>query len=350
METLTRTLEILSNELTKGTLVGAQFYVAHEGFSDGLLGEAAPAVAMARETIMPWLSSGKPITAVLVAQLVESGALEWNAPVQAVIPEFKGAGKESITIEHLLTHTAGLRTAERVPDEFPWPHKIATICESPIEPDWHPGAKAGYHISGTWYLLAEIIQRVTNTSFEEVARKKILDPLGMKNSGFTFAPSSQMGVMMDTTKSPPIPAVELTDTTTLRPGGGARGPIRELALFYRSLLGHGPQILESETIADMTRRHREGMYDWTFLHTMDWGVGFIINSNRYGAETVPYGFGRHASERAFGHGGSQSSCAFADPEHDLVVAWVLNGKCGERAHQTRARALNSAIYEDLGLA
>ena len=88
----------------------------------------------------------------------------------------------------------------------------------------------------------------------------------------------------------------------------------------------------------------------TFLHKLDFGPRFIINSSRYGIETVPYNYGRHASENTFGHSGAQSSCAFADPANGLVVAWICNGLPGERRHQERAREINSAIYKDLGLA
>ena len=130
--------------------------------------------------------------------------------------------------------------------------------------------------------------------------------------------------------------------------------MRELAAFYEMLLGQGSRgavrLLKPQTVWQMTARVREGMFDETFRHTMDWGLGLIINSNRYGVETVPYGYGRHASASTFGHGGSQSSSAFADPERELVVAVVLNGMPGERKHNNRIRDINSAIYEDLGLA
>jgi len=82
---------------------------------------------------------------------------------------------------------------------------------------------------------------------------------------------------------------------------------------------------------------------------MDWGLGFILNSSLYGADTVPYSFGRHASPRTFGHGGAQSSVAFADPEHGLAVALLFNGMPGEARHHVRVREVLSALYEDLGL-
>jgi CubicO group peptidase (beta-lactamase class C family) len=107
--------------------------------------------------------------------------------------------------------------------------------------------------------------------------------------------------------------------------------------------------ISAKTVSELTSRQRRGQFDHTFKHVIDWGLGFIVNSNQYGSETVPYGYGRHCSAETFGHSGSQSSSAFADPAHGLVAAWVCNGMPGERRHQKRARELNSAIYEDLKL-
>ena len=112
----------------------------------------------------------------------------------------------------------------------------------------------------------------------------------------------------------------------------------------------GARLLSPQTIEAMVARHRVGMFDHTFRHVLDFGLGFIINSSMYGKETVPYGYGDHASPRAFGHSGAQSACAFADPEHRLVVAWVCNGQTSEPKHPQRQRAITNAIYEDLGLA
>jgi CubicO group peptidase (beta-lactamase class C family) len=75
----------------------------------------------------------------------------------------------------------------------------------------------------------------------------------------------------------------------------------------------------------------------------------MIDSKQYAGEHA-YGFGPHASADTFGHSGNQSSCAYADPKHGLVVAWTCNGMPGEAKHQARASAINRAIYEDLGLA
>jgi CubicO group peptidase (beta-lactamase class C family) len=139
----------------------------------------------------------------------------------------------------------------------------------------------------------------------------------------------------------------------VRPGANGRGPVRELGRFYEMLQQHGAlqdgRILTPQTIEAMTARHRVGLLDHTFKHVIDFGLGFLINSAQYGPDTVPYGYGRYASPRTFGHSGNQTSCAFCDPERQLVVAWVCNGTPGEPRHQQRQRAVNGAIYEDLAL-
>jgi CubicO group peptidase (beta-lactamase class C family) len=75
----------------------------------------------------------------------------------------------------------------------------------------------------------------------------------------------------------------------------------------------------------------------------------MTNSAHYGENPAPYGYGPHASPRAFGHGGVQSSIGFADPEFGLAVAWACNGQPGEPRHLLRNDAVNAALYEDLGL-
>jgi CubicO group peptidase (beta-lactamase class C family) len=133
--------------------------------------------------------------------------------------------------------------------------------------------------------------------------------------------------------------------TACTPGGAGRGPMRELGRFYEAMLGKGERdgvrIIDTTTAEAMVARHRVGMHDHTFGIVVDWGLGFIIDSVNYG---------RHCSPRTFGHGGGQSSVAFADPERGLVVAVVMNGLPGPQVHYKRLSEITADIYEDLGLA
>lgn len=361
---LPRTLALLEQGRHSILHPGAQLYVSRRGevIADVALGEARPGVPMQPDTLTLWLSAGKPITAVAIAQLVDRGRLSFDDSVAKHLPEFAQGGKESMTLRHLLTHTAGFRDADKLAENLPWDEMIARICATPLEADWIPGAKAGYQIMSSWFILGELIRRVDGREAGRFVREEIFEPLGMRDSWMGIpadqiaAYGERMAMMYYSGRTEfrvhPFWNAE-EDFAACRPGSGVRGPIRELGKFYEALLAsldapHG--LLKPETLRDLISRHREGLFDHTFQHTLDIGLGFIVNSNRYGVETVPYGYGRHASEVTFGHSGSQSSCAFADPEHELVVAWHCNGQPGEPRHQKRAREINSAIYEELGLA
>jgi CubicO group peptidase (beta-lactamase class C family) len=135
-----------------------------------------------------------------------------------------------------------------------------------------------------------------------------------------------------------------------RPGSGFRGPANELARLYSGLLTGNLGNIPPAAIRLFTGRRREGRFDRTFQARVDCGYGFIVNSGGAGPRPAPYGYGPHASAETFGHSGAQTGCGFADPAHGLAVAWLCNGMPGEPAHQRRQREINSAIYEDLGLA
>ena len=354
------TERLLRGPFENGSPGGAQIHIAlgSEIVADDAVGEARPGVAMQIDTVLPWLSAGKPVTALCVAQLVDKGQISLDAPIARYLPSFWQLGKETITVGNLLTHTGGFRAADKIPENLSWDETLARIYETPLEPDWIPGKTAGYHTTSSWFVLGEIVQRLIGESVAPYARKHLFEPLGMTNSWLSIPPEEiesrgkRLGWMHVQTPSQSgfHPTLQTQRSLTqCRPGSSARGPIRDLASLYKFLLNPDPAILKPETVRLFTARHRAGLFDLTFQHIVDFGLGFVLNSNRYGPETVPYGYGRHCSEETFGHSGAQSSCAFADPKHQLIVAWILTAMPGERPHQKRAREINSAIYEDLGL-
>jgi CubicO group peptidase (beta-lactamase class C family) len=128
-----------------------------------------------------------------------------------------------------------------------------------------------------------------------------------------------------------------------------------LGRFFQMLLeggrAKGQVVVDAELVRQFTSRQRAGMFDETFEQPLDWGLGFMVDSKRnFSPPQAPaYGMGPLASDQSYGHGGRESTNAFADPAHKLVVAWVCNQMPGEVAHQQRNNAINRAIYEDLGL-
>ncbi|HTU25304.1 MAG TPA: serine hydrolase domain-containing protein, partial [Pirellulales bacterium] len=209
--------------------------------------------------------------------------------------------------------------------------------------------------------LGELVRIVAGRPLPLVVREKVFEPLGMLDCWIGMpraqwlAYGERIAKLIDTERPQHAPFRYANErgATDCIPGGNGVGPMRELVRFYEMLLAggerQGVRILSPESVRLMTTRQREGMPDATFKRTIDWGLGLIIDSKRYGFENVPYGYGRYASDATFGHGGSQSSVGFADPAHRLAVGCYFNGMAGEAGHQRRLRTVLDALYEDLEL-
>lgn len=358
-----QTLDAIAAGCEQGEQLGVQIYVSRGGepLLDAAWGNARADAPMTRETINLWLSAGKPLTAVLCGRARQQQRFDWQTPVADILPEWRGTECATLTVEQLLTHTSGLREVETGWPETDWPLSVGRALESRPVDGWDSATRAAYSVAVGWFLLGEILVRVSQQPFDRLIRQELLEPLGLANSWCGMR-AEEYATIADrlggTLTRGREGLVDLNWHTRERcgpasPGGNCRGPIRELGHFYEHLLElrDAPRdwSLSSETIAELTRRRRTGRFDETFRHRIDWGLGFIVNSRRYGEATVPYGFGRAASEETFGHGGSQSAMGFADPEHAVVVAWVANGRIGEPKHHRRNRELNAAIYRDLGI-
>jgi CubicO group peptidase (beta-lactamase class C family) len=396
-----RAAELLARGIAEGQYPGAQLYVSRHRrpVLDLALGEARPGVPMSPDTLLVWLSSGKPVTAVAIAQLWERGRLELDDPIARHVPEFGVHGKERITLRHALTHTGGFRLLKVGWPEAGWDEIVARICAMRREPRWEPGEKAGYHTTSSWFLLAEVVRRLGGRPFPEYVREEIFLPLAMDDCWIGmpverwrgYRAADRIAAYWNTEASPaaPHPWDEEPLLTRPSPGGNGCGPMRQLARLYETLLGLGevapaagpgvsgvgPQrrILQPQTVEALVARHRTGMFDHTFRAVMDWGLGVIPNSLPGLAETwdalrerggggggetalrarprrLPYHYGPHASRRAYGHSGFRSSSAFADPAHGLVVALGVTGTPADEAQARHFDAVLAAVYEDLGLA
>ena len=360
---LPRTCAVIQEGIERQLHTGCQLYVSHAGsiVADGGIGESFSGKPMTAETINLWLSSGKPLTAVAILQQWERGRLELDDRVSKFLPEFAVGGKENVTIRHVLTHTAGFRTIETGWPEADWDETIRRISASALESDWIIGQTAGYHTSSSWFILGEILSRLTGLSYAEAIHQELIEPIGMANTWAALTPSQhaaygdRIGRMFARERGglQPLDWHELQRCARPSPGANMRGPIRELGRFYEMLLNlgksrHGP-LLSPQTVEAFVARHRVGKFDLTLAHIVDFGLGVIVDSNQYGPDTVPYGYGKFCSPRTFGHGGAQSSQGWCDRERALVVAYFFNGRPGEGQHSRRARLLNEAIYQDLGL-
>ncbi|MFC3077277.1 serine hydrolase domain-containing protein [Phenylobacterium terrae] len=369
---LPRARQVLEDGMAAGLQVGAQLHVrlAGELVANLALGLAAPGKAMTPDSMMTWLSCSKIVSSVAFARIWEAGLVGLDDPVAAHLPEFAQNGKGGVTLRHLWTHTCGLLGVDNALFAVRYTNtneeNVALICAARPDAGWVPGRKAGYHTSAVFLLLAEIVRRKRGRPFPQVVREEVLLPLGMSDSfvGMTAEEvdryADRLGETFDTTGAEPKPGSWAPDAphqlTHVMPGGNGRGPMRELARLLEMLRRggelDGTRILSPQTVAAMTARHRTGLMDRSWGLRIDWGLGLTLDSKiHHEGRPHLYGYGRHASPRAFGHSGFRTTTAFCDPDAQLVLACSWNGMVADdQVHSARQNALAEAIYEDLGLA
>ncbi|MEX0891683.1 MAG: serine hydrolase domain-containing protein [Gemmatimonadota bacterium] len=134
-------------------------------------------------------SVSKQFTAGAIALLAEEGALDPDADIRTWFPELP-VYERPITVRHLVHHTSGLRdiytlmalAGIRLEDVFPDADALALIARQEGL-NFPPGSDYLYSNSG-YFLLAQLVRRVTGSSLREFTTERILAPLGMADTHF----------------------------------------------------------------------------------------------------------------------------------------------------------------------
>jgi CubicO group peptidase (beta-lactamase class C family) len=142
-------------------------------------------------------SDSKQFTAASIALLVLDGKLSLDDDIREYIPEMPDYGTP-VTINHLIHHTSGIRDIYtlmslgglRIEDVFSDSEAVALIARQK-ELNFKPGDDYLYSNSG-YFLLAQIVKRVTGKSLREFADERIFRPLGMAHTHFHDDPGHVM--------------------------------------------------------------------------------------------------------------------------------------------------------------
>jgi CubicO group peptidase (beta-lactamase class C family) len=197
-----------------------------------------PAVEpMTRDTIFDVASVTKVLaTTPAVMILWERGQIKLDEPVHSYIPEFTGDGKERITVRQLLTHTSGL--PEGVGTHPKWQGTESALrmaCAMKLKAP--PGREFRYS-DIDFFLLGEIVARVSLMPLNEFCAREIYRPLKMADTGYLPGPE----------KLPRIAPTGMTDGVMLR--GRVHDPT---ARFMGGVAGHAGVFTTAPDLARYAR-------------------------------------------------------------------------------------------------
>ena len=131
----------------------------------------------------------KQFTAMLILQLVEQGKVKLDGKVTDYLPDYRKETGDRVTVHHLLNHTSGIPSYTGMPTFFKDvsrnPYGVEEFVKKYASGDleFEPGSKFVYNNSG-YFLLGAIIEKVTGKPYDQVLKENILDPLGMKDTGY----------------------------------------------------------------------------------------------------------------------------------------------------------------------
>jgi CubicO group peptidase (beta-lactamase class C family) len=131
----------------------------------------------------------KQFTSMLLLQLVDKGKIDLQGKLSDYLPYYRKDTGSQVTIHHLLTHSSGIPSYTSIPkffeeisrDPYPVEEFVKKYCSGDLQ--FEPGARYVYNNSG-YFLLGAIIEEITEKTYEEILKKNIFSPLGMKNSGY----------------------------------------------------------------------------------------------------------------------------------------------------------------------
>ncbi len=174
---------------TEGETSGVAVLVARDGeilFQGGFgYADVDQKTPITAETKFRIGSVTKQFTAAAILKLVEQDRLSLEDPLAKYFPEFPGGDR--VTVRHLLNHTSGLKSYTDKPDfivrvtqPIEPSELIASFQNDP--PDFAPGT--GFHYNNSaYFLLGEIIKKVSGKSYGEYLQETFFQPLGMTSTG-----------------------------------------------------------------------------------------------------------------------------------------------------------------------
>jgi CubicO group peptidase (beta-lactamase class C family) len=325
-----------------------------------------------RDSLLGIYSASKGVAHLVVALLVQDGALDLDQRVSHYWPEFGAEGKRDVLLRELLSHQAGLVgtdagfSMQELADD-----QLVAERLGAQRPFWRPGTASGYHALVMAALSGEVVRRATGQTVQILFgtllrdRYKLDLHFGLPASeehrflpaqpmtatperlrelaAAATAPDSLSGIAFNRHHPGNREVWELPNLPVIRSAGpasfGGIGSARALARLYSAAIsptdGAAP-LLSPATAAAFGQVQRAG-WDLVLRQHKAWAAGFHPSSELYPS----LGAG------AFGHSGAGGQQALADPRHELSYAFLrrrfLYPPQADADHDRILRALHTAL-------
>jgi CubicO group peptidase (beta-lactamase class C family) len=309
-------------------------------------GEVRPAD---RSSLFAVFSVTKAFVSSAVWILLHEGKLALGDRVVDHVPGFGLNGKRAVTVEQLLTHTAGFPSA--VMDPRAWlseKERLAAFADWRLE--WEPGSRFTYHGTSTMWILAQLITQVTGADYRDFIRSRIFEPLGLTDLFIGLPEEHQARVAdvisvgepmsRDERAVSPVDAPTITDEMVTwingsearaigSPGGGAIGTAADVALFYQGVLASlDPEregLWDRACVVDACTPRNPALIDPMTKQPALRGLGLVVAGDE---GRLWRGFAPSNGPRTVGHMGAGGQIAWGDPDSGISFAFVTN--CAER--------------------
>lgn len=350
--------EYIDKGLVPGTVCviarkGRIVYVDARGYRD--MANQAP---MTADTIFRIASMTKPITSVALMMLYEEGEFQLFDPISKWLPEFStmtvavpSEGQQvglpyytvpavrPITVEHVLTHTAGLANSYRGLTRFEYEEIGPALSDDETVADFlerlakmplnfQPGDKWEY--SRATCVVGRLVEVMSGQTLDEFFRERIFEPLDMRDTHF-YLPPKKLDRFAAQYQPGPDGALELQDPASadsrwLREpqvyfmgSGGLVSTAGDYVRFHQMMLNGGEldgvRVLSPKTVQLMTVNHTGDKEIWLRGPGAGFGLGYSVITDQGAAQTI-------SSEGTYGWGGAYCTYFWVDPVEEMVAVMM----------------------------
>jgi len=311
-------------------------------------------------------SMTKPVTSVGLMMLYEEGRFQLDDPVHRFIPSWQNlrvfvggnyptfktaAAERPMTIRDLLSHTSGLtygfmeRTnvdaayrklgvADQTRSGYTLQDMVETLAELPLE--FSPGTRWNYSVATD--VIGHLIEVISGQRLDAYLRERILDPLGMRDTGFVLEDQqvARFAANYERQGDGSLKMIDNPEQSNYRKrsffsgGGGLLSTAPDYFRFTSMLQNMGEldgvRLLGRKTVELMTMNHlpggqdlsdlaQAGMFTETAYAGVGFGLGFSVAQSPARAQIL-------GSAGEFAWGGAASTAFWIDPAEDLIVIFM----------------------------